>query len=145
MLRLRIALLLALAYIPATAQETEETYPKTFKISTDSFFVKFSNWHDLIPMKARKSDTLDMGTDGQPGMTATLYFDKDSVVIPYKNMPYAQIHFIPIEMPGRKVYYRLHFNPNAAHFPESYIKAHTGQVQFEVPEVYELANILWTL
>ncbi|HYE56513.1 MAG TPA: DUF4932 domain-containing protein [Chitinophagaceae bacterium] len=130
----------------AIAQSTEEIYPKTLQSPADSFMVRFSNFpNDLITMKYKTRDTLDMGTDGAPGLKATIYYGKDSLVIPYRNLPYAQVHYIPIQMPAHKVMYRLHFNSITANFSQSYMNSNTGKVQVEIPEVYELANILWTL
>jgi len=137
--------LLVTSYLFSFAQSVEKNYPKTLKVSADSFLVKFSSYPEIIPMKFGKRDTVDMGTDGTLGMTATIYYDKDSITIPYKNLPYAQVDYIPIQSPNRRVIYRLHFNGVNAYFPPSYIEKNSGNVQFEIPEVYELANIIWTL
>jgi hypothetical protein len=99
------------------AQSVEKNTRKTLKVSADSFLVKFSSYPEIIPMKFGKKDTVDMGTDGTLGMTATIYYDKDSITIPYKNLPYAQVHYIPIQSPNRRVIYRLHFNGVNAYFP----------------------------
>ena len=145
MRKLIAALLLVNAYILAFAQASEKNYPKTLKVPGDSFSVKFSSYSHIIPMKFGNRDTVDMGTDGTMGMTATVYYGKDSITIPYKNLPYAQVHYIPIQSPNRKIIYRLHFNSIIAYFPPSYIEKNSGNVKFEIPEVYELANIIWTL
>jgi hypothetical protein len=86
-----------------------------------------------------------MGTDGAVGLKATLYFGNDSLVIPYKNLPNWQVHYIPIRSPKGKTIYRLHFNGVIAAFSSEYIERNKGQVQIDIPEVYELANIIWTL
>jgi len=90
-------------------------------------------------------EDINMGADGGPGNSVTIYFGKDSLVIPYINIPYTQVHYIPIQSPKRKIIYSLHFNQVMAGFPLSYMEKNKGNVQFEIPEVYELANIIWTL
>lgn len=92
-----------------------------------------------------KRDTVDMGTDGRKGLSAKIYVGKDSLVIPYTNLPYGQTHYIPIQSSSAKTVFRLRFNGITASFSPSYMKKNSGNVTFEVPEVYELANIIWTL
>ena len=133
--------LLRLAAVGFT-QGTEKSHSQILKTTGDSFYVKFSNAQGVTPMAIKDRDTIDMGTDGGPGFVATIYYGKDSLVIPYINIPYAQVHYIPIQSPKRKVIYRLHFNEIMAGFPISYIEKNKGNVQVEIPEVYELANII---
>ena len=145
MQRLLLFVLIVFARFTCFAQITSQNYPQTLHINADSFFVRFSNYSKLILLHFGKRDTVDMGTDASPGLTATIYYDKDSLLIPYQNLPYAQVHYIPIQSPKRKIIYRLHFNEITASFPPSYIEENKGTVKIEIPEVYELANIIWTL
>ena len=126
--------------------QTEFVHTKTLWSPNDTFAVKFSNslsapWAFQIS----KRDTTDVGTDGGVGLKATIYFGKDSLVIPYKNLPNWQIHFIPIQSPKGKTIYRLHFNGVLAAFSQEYIHENKGRIHIAIPEVYELANIIWTL
>ncbi len=136
--------LLSLPYV-AYPQSTEAEYPKTFKLDRDTFHVKYSYGGERYPVKITKRDTVDSGTDGFPGLAATIYFDKDSVHIPYKNFPYWQVHYIPIQIGERKVIYRLHFNGVYSYFSPKYMEGNYGASQIEIPEVYELANVIWML
>lgn len=130
--------------IQVHGQGIEKAFPTTIKSPTDSFSVKFSNSRNKYSFKIGESDTVDMGTDGAPGMFAVIYYGKDSLKIPYSNPPYFNISYIPIQSTAGKSIYRLHFNSSSGMFPASYIKKNKGKIQVEIPEVYELANIIWT-
>ncbi len=140
-------ILLSLSVSTASAQTgpVEKVYPKVLTTTEDSFAVKFSNSDKKFREPVLVNDSVDMGTNGSRGLTATIYLGKDSVVIPYTNLPYAQVFWIPIRSPHGKTVYRLHFNNTMSSFPKEYVRDHTGTTQFEIPEVYELANVIWAL
>lgn len=140
-----LLMLLTAASHSCFAQSIEKPFPQTLQLPADSFHVRFSNYPELIPMHIGNRDTIDMGTDASPDMVTTIYYGSDSVVIPYHNFPYWLIYYIPLQTPSGKKVYRLHLNGVTARFPEEYIEQHKGAVRVEIPEVYELANILWTL
>lgn len=126
--------------------QTEFVHPKTLWSPNDTFSVRFSNLPfapSVFQISSR--DTADMGTDGAVGLKAILYFGKDSLVIPYKNLPNWQVHYILIQSPKGKTIYRLHFNGVIAAFSKKYIDENKGRIHVAIPEVYELANIIWTL
>jgi hypothetical protein len=123
----------------------ELVYPVTLKTSSDSFTVRFSNYPEKITMPVLINDTVDMGTNGADGLVATVYLGKDSVAIPYCNLPYFEVYWINIESPRGKTVYRLHFNNIISSFPPAYIRTHDGTTSFEIPETFELANILLAL
>ncbi len=141
-----VALLLLLA-IQSSAQTgpIEKIYPKTLVTQEDSFSVKFRNYPRKRTLPILPNDTVDMGTNGARGLTATIYYGRDSLVIPYKNLPFFEVYWIPIRSPKGTTNYRLHFNNITSSFSEEYIRKHKGTTSFEVPEVYELANIIWAL
>ena len=126
--------------------QTELVHSKILWSPNDTFSVRFSN-SSFAPyaFQISKNDTTDMGTDGAVGLKAVLYFGKDSLVIPYKNLPNWQVHYIPIQSPKGKTVYRLHFNGVFAAFSPEYIRKNKGRIHVAIPEVYELANIIWTL
>ena len=127
------------------AQSIESTYPKTLSSQDDSFRIKFSNLSVVIPFKISETDTTDMGTDGATGLYAIIFYGKDSIRVDYHNLPYGQKHWIHLKSPKGKTVYELHFNPVAAEFSAEYIAKNNNNVQVEIPEAYELANIIWLL
>jgi len=124
----------------------EKDYPKTLWASNDSFAVKFSNDPNFVPsFRISERDTTDMGTDGATDLSAMIFFGKDSVRIAYQNLPLDQVNWFNIQSPKGKTLYRLHFNRINSAFSQDYIKQNTNKILVDLPEVYELANIIWTL
>lgn len=137
-------LILAFMSSVATAQDLITHYPKTLKVTSDTIFYRWNYLPKLY--SAVLNDTINTGTDGSIGIVGTIYFGKDSVVVPYKNLPNRQITYFNIERPdGKKVVFMFRFNGVGAAFTSDYIAKYTGKIQIEIPEVYELANIIWTL
>ena len=87
----------------------------------------------------------DVGTDGYPGTTHTLYFDDDTLVFKNKNFPFLSDTIIHIKKGKELFKVRLRYNGVSAFFPPAYRAKYDQSVQVEIPEVYELANILWAL
>ncbi len=139
------ACLLSLITCCVHAQAIERNFSKTLVAPDDKFSVRFSNYPETIPLKFIKNDTTDMGTDGSPGLSATILYGNDSVTISYTNLPYAEVFYVPLQSPSGTSTYRLHFNGVSAVFSSAYHIAHEGKVFTEIPEVYELANIIWLL
>src|SRR5438874_8218283 len=137
----QIILIIILVIIQSLSfgQSIEKVYPKILFSSTDTFFIQFSNYPKKFSFQISKRDTIDMGTDGDPGLNATIYYGTDSLAISYNNLPYRLIYYIPIQSPKGKTIYRLHFNSVTSKFPSSYMDRNKGNVQIEIPEVYELA------
>ncbi len=123
----------------------ENKYPATLYSPNDSFAVKFSYTSDKSYLQFKDKDTVDMGSDGAAGLSATIFYGKDSVNIPYNNLPFTEVYWINLQSPNARTVYRLHFNKVTASFTEGYIRENTNNTQFEIPEVYELANIIWTI
>jgi hypothetical protein len=72
-------------------QALEERYPQTIWCENDSFVVKFSGYPDLFPYKVSSEKTTDTGTDAEPGLYVTIYYGRDSILIPYHNRTIAQL------------------------------------------------------
>lgn len=145
-MRLLITLFILTSFVKVSlSQPIETNHPDTLKSPSTTFYVRFPFSDEKNPLLIGRSDTVDLGTDGAPGRYATIYYGNDSLRIDNTNFPYFQVHYIPIRSRERLITYRLHFNPPPASFPQPYINRYTGKVQFEVPEVYELANILLLL
>jgi hypothetical protein len=132
------------------AQPVEETYPKTYWCPNDSFMLKFSDYPTFFPYKVsrtnEKNQSLDAGTDASPGLYVTIYYGTDSIRLTYHNkLPYAHVTYINFASPKGKTRLRFHFNDLTSYFPREYMDKNNGNVQFDIPEPYELANIIWTL
>jgi hypothetical protein len=131
-------------------QNVEETYPKTLWCPNDTFVLKFKNYPKVYTYKVSRGINerpgSDNGTDAKMDEYATLYFGQDSLRLNYHNkIPYAHIIHINFESPKGKSSLRFHFNDVASYFPGDYMEKNEGNVQFDIPESYELANIIWTL
>ncbi|NEU70282.1 DUF4932 domain-containing protein [Spirosoma agri] len=115
------------------------------KLDSTQFAVLSSGSTRPFPLTALVGDTVDLGNDGYPGAYAILLTGRDSVRFNYTNSPFDQHIYIPLELPTGRATYRLRFNGVPGQFSDSYVHSHTDQDEFAIPEVYELANILWLL
>ncbi|MBO0949603.1 DUF4932 domain-containing protein [Fibrella forsythiae] len=122
-----------------------QTYPKALQLKSQQFSVRASNSSAPYSLTAVVGDTVDLGNDGYPGAYAIVSTGQDSVRINYTNLPYGQRIYIPLITPAGKATYRLRFNGVPGQFTDEYVRQHTDKEEFEIPEVYELANILWVL
>ncbi len=120
-------------------------YPKTISVKADSFQLLYPTWKKPIVFKSIASDTSDMGSDAIKNAYYLLIFDKDTLRFNYENFPFEQKIFIPIEMGGKKFVQRLRINQVPGYFSKEYIEQNDKKTNFEIPEVYELANIIWSL
>ncbi len=120
-------------------------YPKTVVINADSLQLLYSTWNKPIAFKNIASDTSDMGNDAIKNAYYLLIFDKDTLRFNYENFPFEQKIFIPIEMGGKKFVQRLRINQTSSYFSKEYIEQNNKKANFEIPEVFELANIIWAL
>lgn len=120
-------------------------FPKTITIKADSFQLLYPTWKKPITFKNIARDTSDMGNDAIKNAYYLLIFDKDTLRFNYENFPFEQKIFIPIEMGGKRFIQRLRINQVTGYFSNEYIEQNNKKANFEIPEVYELANIIWTL
>lgn len=144
-----IFLLVLIGWLPTALKAQNgpktQTYPKVLQLATQQFAVRSSASAKPFPLTAVVGDTVDLGNDGYPGAYAVVLTGQDSVRINYTNEPYDQRIYIPLITPNGKATYRLRFNGVPGQFSDEYVRQHTGKEEFDIPEVYELANILWTL
>lgn len=130
----------------ASSQHVEETYPETLWCPNDTFKIRYSDYPDLSVYTASRTDKSSPGTDGYPDGYVVFYYGKDSLRINYHNkLPYAHIIYLNFASPKGKTTLRFHFNSRIAHFSKEYVERYKGTARFNIPEVYELANIIWTL
>ncbi len=127
-------------------QTVEETYPKTLWCSNDSFAIKFKGFSQLSYFTVSRKDKKSPGMDAATNQYATIYFDNDSLQLNYNNnLPYQHNIYINFASPKGKTTLRFHFNQIRNYFPADYMETNMNNIQFDIPEIYELANIIWTL
>jgi hypothetical protein len=130
----------------ALGQTVEETYPKTIWCPNDTFLLRHKDFPKKHPFKVSREDNGSPGTNAKLDDYVMIYYGKDSLQLNYHNkIPYAHIIYINFQSPKGKTTLRFHFNEMANHFPRDYMARNKGNIQFDIPEVYELANIIWTL
>ena len=124
-----------------------DKHPHVLRCSSDTV-----NWiiepgsNEIYSIKLREGESVSPGTDGRPGLTQMLYTPLDTVVIPYDNFPYYKEVLIDAQSPnGIMSTIRLRFNAVSALFDQEYMNSQYGQITIDIPEVYELANIIWSL
>lgn len=146
---MRLFLLLIMSFTVTTTilgQTVEETYPKTLWCPNDTFAIKFKGYPDLSYYTASRKDKISPGTDASRNNYVIFYFGSDSLRINYNNhLPYQHNIYLNFASPKGKTTLRFHFNGVANYFPTAYMEKNFGNIQFDIPEVYELANIIWTL
>jgi hypothetical protein len=133
--------------IIAAAQKVplRQQHPDVLHTSADSFYVNAGHWPKRWALPIGPRDTVDLGTDGFTDAYIDVITGEDTTRFPYVNLPYKQWHYVTIQSPRARTVYRLRFNGLPASYSHEYITRHTNQVRFEVPETFELANILWAL
>ncbi|QTE40178.1 DUF4932 domain-containing protein [Mucilaginibacter gossypii] len=144
-MRLLFTLITLLTFNAAFGQAVTETYPKTLFCPDDSIRLSFSKFpgKEAYCVSGLKTSP---GTDATTGIYATFYYGKDSVKINYhNNLPYGHVVYIKLESPKGSSTLRLHFNEISNSFPKAYMAKNLNNIQFDIPEPYELANIIWTL
>jgi hypothetical protein len=143
-------ILLTLAFLTiikiSSGQTVEETYPKTLWCPNDTFVIMYKNYPKAFPYKVSREDKTSPGTDASLNEYSTIYYGNDSLRLNYNNkLPYQHNFYINFESPKGKTTLRFHFNSISNYFDKNYITQNKEKVAFEIPEVYELANIIWTL
>ena len=120
-------------------------YPDTLWAETDTFHVMGDGWPEPWAFATTEEDTVDLGTDGYPGMRMKVWTTTDTLTVQYVNSPLKQWLYLPVASPSDTVTYRLRFNPQFAVYSEKYIDEHQGEASWSIPETYELANVILRL
>lgn len=140
-----LSLVLSGLSLLAQDKSVKVIYPRTISIKSDSFKLYYPTWKEPETFKNIDSDTLDMGNDAVKNAYYLIISGHDTVRINYSNFPFAEQIFVPMELNGRKFTHRLRVKAVTAYFSADYITENSQKVNFDIPEVYELANIVWTL
>lgn len=142
---LRLLFIMALTAASASGQTVTETINKTLWCPNDTFALRFDSDKMLYPYRVSDSK-ISPGTDGGLNRYTMLYYGKDSIRLNYHNkLPYAHIIYVKIASPKGERMLRFHYNERSAYFSEAYMQKNKGNIQYDIPEAYELANIIWTL
>jgi hypothetical protein len=118
--------------------------PVILKSQADSFTYSEVGFKGNFPIV--DGDTTAFGT-GYYNNVLKVSTQIDSVAFHFnpKLKPYKQSTLLHIESPkGKEVVY-LVFQPVTCWFTPAYIKQAQGRVQYDIPEVYELANVVYAL
>ncbi len=123
-------------------QYVKETYSKGFYTEGDSIKIK---WPDGEISYANLKRPINHGTSSGIGKVITVYIGNDSLKIYADNYPYEKHAIININSSRGKTVAKFRFNGKTSNLSNEYVINNKGKVHFELPEVYELANIIWTL
>jgi len=120
---------------------------KEFHLTTTDSVVSYRFKKDGQKMTRRFDvDTMRLGTSAYH-QSFIIYGTSDSVVIshdPARKLE-DQFSYITVQSPTKKMVVRTAFWAMNHEFSESYVQQQMGKSTFEIPEVYELANIILAL
>ena len=118
-------------------------YPDTLLSKNDSIYLKNEFWDDLWAVKLINSDTL--GTNGKQGNYLDIWTDNDKLTIQHVNFPYEQMVDIPVITSTDTILLTIRFQDNISAFSSSYVKSNTDKIDIQLPETFELANVILSL
>lgn len=127
------------------SQAIEEKISKIYYSNSDTISYKYSKYNKLFQLDLSSNDTISPGTDYSRGIVMTAYIGKDSLQIIGDNFPFARRSYVTIQTPTHKAVVIFRFNANPSDFSQEYIEENDGKIFYEIPQVYELANIIWSL
>jgi len=123
--------------------ENEMLYPDTIRSTNDSVFINSPQWEKPIRLSFFNNDSINWGTYGYKGVYFEIWTDQDTVVLPDVNHPYQQLIKIPLASERDTSVIILRFQSSInSNFTNDYVTKNQGTVKVEIPEVYELANII---
>jgi hypothetical protein len=142
--------------LPSNAQLLERHHPNTVRVKGDTLYVRYSNLEEISKAPLTRAFTTARRYNVEPQMNynsgigkaagyAVINYGGDSIKIDWKNPPYRQYYYINFESDSGAFRFRLGFEPANVMFSDEYKSRHKGTIQFDIPEVYELANIIWNL
>jgi Domain of unknown function (DUF4932) len=139
-----LLVIMILPFLSATVKAQNYGFKKVILRSSSDSFNILPFWPEKMPIVA--NDTSAFGTNFYKAIfTVTTDIDSASVQFDPAKKPYKQTTWIEIASRGKSQFIAINFNEMNAEFSSAYINANTGKVQFDIPETYELANVLYTL
>lgn len=138
---------LFLSFIPIfmVSQAIEETIDNVFYSETDTVYYKWSNHPKLFSDVLRIGKSISPGTNTQKGLALTAYIGEDSLKIVADNYPFTKYTWVQVKTPKGDAKIKFRFNSVTNNFSDTYVNENKDITTFEIPEVFELANIIWAL
>ncbi len=122
--------------------EPQMMYPDTLRSSNDSVYINSPKWDKELRLGISKDETINWGTNGYKGVYFEIWTDLDTIKIPHVNYPFEQLIKIPLVSSKDTTLCILRFQASTSNFDDNYIINNKGKASFEIPEAYELANII---
>ena len=126
-------------------QYIKENIPEIYYSNSDSIHFKYSNYPEIFTLDLSKNDTISPGGKTSKGIELFAFIGKDTLTIKGDNYPFGRKSYVTIQSPKGKTVVIFRFNASTSNFSQEYIIKNQSKIAFEIPEVYELANIIWTL
>jgi len=143
MLRLTICICSLLPLV-AFCQPTllEQSYPGVIESMEGQAYLQVgrSEYIDTILIEAGNEP--HFRTSGYRGVAMTLWTDMDTLHFEHVNFPYGQAVIFPLRSPRDSTIVKLEFQASGSHFSTDYMASRRGTYDFDIPEVYELANVI---
>lgn len=119
----------------------EMTFPGTLRSEGDTLYLTSPGWGEVIKEYITREDTINWGTYGHEGVTMTVWTDVDTLTIHHVNYPNRQFVRIPVASLQDTTVCIIRFQSSSSAYSDDYVQA-SEKVRFEIPEAYELANII---
>src|SRR5574343_158229 len=129
----------------ASGQYVKENISKVYYSDSETIKYQYSNYPDLFELHLSKNDTISPGTNTSKGIIMTAFIGKDTLSIKGDNYPFARKSYVTVKTPDGTAVVAFRFNASSSNFSQEYIDENHGKIFFDLPEVYELANIIWVL
>lgn len=120
----------------------ELIYPDTLRSNQGVLYVNSPRFTQIHVYTVDRKKPLNLGTHGWQGVSFTIWTDLDTLYIPHVNYPHEQLVKIPVVSAKDTVLCIFRFQSNGADFNDDYVRAHKNNFELDIPEVYELANVI---
>ena len=120
----------------------EQSFPGVIESMEGQAYLQVgrSAYIDTILIEAGKDH--HFRTSGFRGVDMTLWTDQDTLHYTYVNFPHGQTVVFPLRSPRDSATLQLEFQASSSYFAADYMARRRGTYDFDIPEVYELANVI---
>lgn len=119
----------------------EMTFPDKLRSKGDTFYLTSPAWDKVRSFYITREDTVNWGTFGYEGVSMQIWTDIDTIEVHHVNYPYRQLVRIPVASPRDTTICILRFQASSSDFSDDYV-AEKNKISLEIPETYELANVI---